>query len=97
MNATHSERERFVADLIRACPKATASTCQRLLRLGAAYKRCLARCGDGAPRYVLDRRYMLERRLKTVATQIDAFALPTTGARTVSIMVKGQMIPIPTS
>lgn len=43
--ATHSERERFVALMIRNCPTATASTCQRLMRLGATYGR-LARSHD---------------------------------------------------
>lgn len=37
--ATHSEREKFVALMIRNCPTATASTCQRLMRLGATYGR----------------------------------------------------------
>lgn len=37
--ATHSEREKFVALMIRNCPAATASTCQRLMRLGATYRR----------------------------------------------------------
>lgn len=37
MTATHSERERFVASLIRYAPKSEASHAQRLMRFAKTY------------------------------------------------------------
>jgi hypothetical protein len=88
--ATHSERERFVADLIRACPLATASTCQRLMRLGATF----ARLSEHPQNH---RRIKIAARINRTAEQVGAAVIQSTGANRLSLIVKDQVIPIPTS
>lgn len=45
-SATHSERERFVADLVRHAPAADSVIAGRLMRYAGAYHRLAARNGD---------------------------------------------------
>ena len=40
--ATHSEREKFVADLVKTFPKANARHAQRLMRLAGTYNSLMA-------------------------------------------------------
>jgi hypothetical protein len=60
------------------------------LRLGASYKR-LGELSDG------ERIQKIARRILNLATKVEAALIRTTGKNRLSLIVKGQVIPIPTS
>lgn len=102
--ATHSERERFVALMIRNCPTATASTCQRLLRLGGSYgriqvsKRAAKALGTPA-NGLLEREARIEHKIANLCREIRAMAIfcsPSNGF-TVNILKGSGRFPVPTS
>lgn len=94
--ATHSEREQFVALLIRNCPTATASTCQRLMRLGGTYNR-LARSHDRSV-YQTEKLDIITRRIASLARSLGMVPAFCPTSSNSLVLVRGEVnIPIPTS
>jgi len=98
--ATHSEREKFVALVIRHCPTATASTCQRLMRLGATFGR-LARSHDRTLMQAIKMQFIGRKIISQAqALQMEVW-FPTPAEHSASVgLIRGDgdvIIPIPTS
>ena len=55
MSATHSERERFVAELVRHAPAADSVLAARLMRYSGTFHRLAAR--DGSLRFAEQRKF----------------------------------------
>lgn len=96
-SATHGDRERFVAELARACPHASHSIFQRLLRLAFTHSRLISVSTAEAEQITLHKISRIEGKIIEIARELSATAVFNSGPYSVQIIVRGRTLNVPTS